>query len=202
MTQLRIATTVTSAVFVLVGLCRTALSESPEMPAWLRQEPSWVGGTQCGPNSLFILGRIIGRDVERAAVAKVCPHDPVRGVSLADLEDAGARIGLPVEVRQVTCADLARLPTPFVAHIEHPSGKENSGHFLVVFAHRRDQHTFGVIDGSSGMHSYRDAGSLCRTFSGYVLLPRRVDGIRRTLQCAFVVLTISSAAIFFLPGKR
>jgi len=179
----------------LVGSVRQSLADGgrnkpigpAEVPARLRREPRWVTGPRCGPNSLYVLLRLHGIEADIEEVTQRCHVDPKNGCSIGDLERVAREMGLAAEVRYVGPSDLTKLTRPFIANLRAGDEQPSSAHFLVIFDYREVSKDFGVIDGTAGTHAYRDAGLLMRSYSGYVLIPRRSSFLLSALRGSFLV---------------
>jgi hypothetical protein len=136
-------------------------------------------------------------------LASRCRISSKAGCSIDDLQRAAGESGLPTEVRFVSPSALQNLRMPFIAHLSPGDERSPLGHFLVVFDYRPSSGDFGVIDGTSGLHSYRNAGIMARSLSGYALVPR--DNTRAWLGRTFVcglLLVAAGLAWRFVPSMR
>ncbi|UCG46580.1 MAG: DUF1573 domain-containing protein [Phycisphaerales bacterium] len=78
----------------------------------------------CGPISLHTAARMLGIQIDRAQLLKVCPPS-AQGVSMAKLADAAHKFGLNAKGYKMTWQDLTELDSPAVLHI-------NPSHFVTV----------------------------------------------------------------------
>lgn len=175
------------------------------VPERLRLEPPWTHGSKCGPNSLFVLLRLRGVDVSLEAVTSHFKAVDSRGCSLHDLQTSAADCGMQSDVSFISARDLSRVQPPFIAHLAHSDRQPHGGHFLTVFEYRSSEDDFGIIDGTSGVHSYIAADSLHRSFSGYVLVPqnRTVAHLRRlSLWCITAAMVAILVAVLSQRASR
>jgi hypothetical protein len=151
------------------------LGKSPKaaarLPKGLRFEPVWRQRGDCGPLSLYVLMRLEDRGVSVQEVEKVLPFDPERGCSLADIARAADALDFPTELRFVNPRDLPNVPFPFILHAAG-SLETGTGHFLVVVGYSPEERLYQVIDTSYETFRSQTEESVCRDFSGYVLLPK------------------------------
>jgi len=119
-----------------------------------------------------MLLRLSGIDYDLEKLTAECNVDTVHGCSVKDLRDAAGKSGLPCEAYFVSPDDLSLMTFPLIAHIG-AVGVSAPSHFLVVFEYRDEDKAFGIMDGTSGVVSYRTAEIFSRNFSGYVLVPNR-----------------------------
>jgi hypothetical protein len=133
-------------------------------------------------------------------VASHCRISSNAGCSIDDLQRAAGEFGLATEVRFVSPSALSNLQMPLIAHLSPGDERSPSGHFLIVFEYRPTNGDFGVIDGTSGVYSYRDAGILARSLSGYVLIPRdnTTAWLGRAFACG-LLLVVAALAWRFAP---
>lgn len=178
-------------------------TSAPSLPEYLGGAPPWVSGPRCGPNSLFVLLMLNGMAADIDDVASRCRISATTGCSIDDLQRVAGELGLATEVRFVAPSAMPELRRPFIAHLSPGDERSTSGHFLVVFDHRPSNGDFGVIDGTSGIHSYRNAGILARSLSGYVLVLRDTTGIwlRRAFACG-LLMVLAAVAWRFAPLTR
>jgi hypothetical protein len=136
---------------------------------WL-WKPSWRSQADCGPNALFVLLKLLDRNVSLDEVRARIPVDPLIGCSISDLHDAGNALRLSNEVRFVTPKNLPRLPFPYILH-----GKSSitspTGHFLVVVGRNPKTGSYGTVDPMQGNFGWQAEGAILSSYSGYVLIP-------------------------------
>jgi hypothetical protein len=147
-----------------------------DTPPELRFEQDWNRGPYCGPNSLYVLLRLMGQPRSLEEVRQGISVDQRQGASLESLAERATALGLPCGVRFVSAADLGSLPAPYIAHATQSTPDQGElGHFLVVFDYEDASDRLGVIDGTAGSHYYVPRGILSRSFSGYVLVPEEAS---------------------------
>jgi len=106
------------------------------LPKDLEQFRVFQVGRFCGPNSLYLLLRLLGRtDVTYADVLRNFSVGE-RGVSLADVKQVADRYGLATEMRKnIVADDLASARMPIILHVSASApGKDGAatGHFIVL----------------------------------------------------------------------
>ena len=176
------------------------------LPEYLGKPPSWVSGSRCGPNCLFVVLRLLGITADIDELASRCRISSKNGCSLDDLQRVAGEFAVNTEVRYLAPSAMPALRTPFIAHLSPGDERLPSGHFLVVFEYRNSPDgfgEFGIIDGTSGIYSYRDAGTLARSMSGYVLILRDDMSVWLRRMFGFGVVTFMLCASWqLLPLMR
>lgn len=122
----------------------------------------------CGANCLYIISKLGDDPREFNEVAGRVSVNPKRGSSLQELAEAASGLGMAMEVRRVPLADLAAVPTPFIAHLDYLD-EGRAGHFFVVL-HVEDGGA-ECLDGTDGSRMGLSREYMERHFSGYVLAP-------------------------------
>lgn len=144
-------------------------------PDHLKFGKSWQEPKLCGPNSLYVLLRLMGRQVTHEEVLAEIPVGD-NGCTLADLSQAATKFGLQHRVLQVSERDLRRLSPPFLVHeVVMTEGKPEeaaAGHFFVVTRFGSDGEVYH-IDATSGAYQCAFGDRFTGSFSGYVLVPER-----------------------------
>lgn len=123
----------------------------------------------CGVNCLYIISKLGDDPREFNEVAGRVSVDPKRGSSLQELAEAASGLGLTMEVRRIPRADLAAVPTPFIAHLDYLD-EGRAGHFFVVLYVDADG-AVECLDGTDGSRMNLSREYMERHFSGYVLAP-------------------------------
>jgi hypothetical protein len=152
----------------------------------------WNSGPLCGPNALYLLAQLEGHTVSLDELYGLVPVDQEAGCTLADLVQAAGAVGFPAEARRVSDRELSELPPPYLLHLAAAEEQPELGHFVVVFEYRPSDGKFGIIDPGTGEFSYTSSRGLLRSYSGYVLAPRR--GLPRFLVVANVALICAGCA--------
>jgi hypothetical protein len=148
-------------------------------PEHLRFEHISQSGPYCGPNSLYILLKLLNTSVSYEELVHGI-NVGAMGCSLADLQNAAQAYGVPCEVRKVSAKELGLLMPPYVLHLSTPaeSSLQSTGardHFVVVTRRESSGGLVG-IDPSSGNSMAWTPAYLSRNFSGYVMAPRDPPG--------------------------
>lgn len=119
----------------------------------------------CGPNCMYIMLKLYGISVEPEIIEQYIPSNP-KGMSIAELRDACAAHGLPLEPRKCSISEMRKaFQSPFIAHTYYPGG----GHFTVVLAKEGD--SFWLMDGLAGEIRKASPRWLANVWRGYVLIP-------------------------------
>lgn len=133
---------------------------------------AWQDPKRCGPNSLYVLLSLMGKEVTRGQVDSLVPITD-RGTSLEALSRAADALGLRHRLMKVSQKELYQLPAPLLVHEKIHGGdptSDTSGHFYVI-THFIGDGRFGLIDGVSATYSRSTSDRIDRSFSGYVLVP-------------------------------
>ena len=167
---------------------RNAIDASGSQWLW---KPSWTRG-DCGPNALFVLLKLTGKNVLLEEIKERVSFDPTLGCSIADLCEAANVLDLLCEVRFVTPKDLWKIPPPYILHGQSRL-RDRTGHFLVVvgrgvigseaskpvapLAFRRSgvpvaPESFASIDGTIDQLGWRTERAVLSNYSGYILVPK------------------------------
>lgn len=151
-----------------VTSCSIAAAESREEV----NVAKWAQPGRCGTNVLYVMLRLLGRDISYDEVFAATPTDPVKGVSLQDLRESASRLGLDAEVRRVDLGDIPRLQPPFILHLDL-ADIGGTGHFVAVtdLTETKDQWQVGAVDGAKGVRIQQLLENLRPVFLGYVLVP-------------------------------
>jgi Peptidase C39 family len=146
-------------------------SVTATVPLYLRMEKWWNRGYYCGPNTLYILLRLLGNDVSFAELTSAIAVDQQRGCSLQDLKLAANTHGMLMDVRYVSPTELEGTDPPFIIHLVHSETQAQTGHFAVVYGFDPRERVYSVIDGTAGILGTWDTGTVYRSYSGYILYP-------------------------------
>lgn len=200
-----------AAAAVLVAICNfaagaTAREHAVMWPArdhakmvddkgeWL-WKPAWLEMNACGPNSLFVLLKLLGKNVTLDQVKDRVKCDPVRGCTMADLSDAASAFDVPADVRFVHPNELADVPFPFILH--GISGlKAKTGHFVVVVGRDSVKQNLATIDPMRETFQWDPERGFVSDFSGYILVPRRHSVARPTVLLALGLTLISIGSVW------
>jgi predicted double-glycine peptidase len=138
-----------------------AAEQSPDVP----DAEVWRRPGADGLNCLYLQLRLLGHGVDYRDLDKVV-RPKSQPTSLATLEAAAGRCGLPARVRRCTPGDVATLPLPVIAHLDDPGG---GGRFVLLFGEGGGK--YGVIDGATATIKEVPADEFRRAWSGHVLVP-------------------------------
>lgn len=123
----------------------------------------------CGPNAVYLLLTIYRCRTSETVIADAMPNDP-QGMSLIEIRDALAANGLDAVLRRQTTEQLVDDWRPCIIHTKP---NRSSGHYLVLLSIAgSDVH---LLDPTSGRSMETKVKYLSKTWSGYVIAPRRAD---------------------------
>jgi hypothetical protein len=138
-------------------------------------EPRHSAGRRmvCGPNALYLLLRLDGLPVTYRDVVRELGSDD-KPMSIVELRDAAARLGLSTRIRHCTLEDLDRCTVPFIAHSKSdfgsvPDPDRQVGHFLVVL---KVDDMIHLIDGTTGEVREYPRRIFMNYWTGHLLEPR------------------------------
>jgi predicted double-glycine peptidase len=118
----------------------------------------------CGPNCLYMLLALHDVSIDNRAVEEYISLYP-RGMSLFDLKEASAALGLRTEVRRCSIEDLRRnFQSPVIAYLVDGIRK----HYVILVNISADAAT--ILDGTTGEIDAVKIQWLNRSWSGYVLM--------------------------------
>jgi len=164
---------------------------------WL-WKPAWLERNACGPNSLFVLLKLLGKDVTLGEVKELVKCDPVLGCTMADMSDAANALGVPSDVRFIRPTELAAVPVPYILH--GTSGlKAKTGHFVVVVGRDDVKHNLATIDPMRESFQWNPESGFASDFSGYILVPRR-HSVSRSSVLLVLGLTLLSSGLVWRYG--
>ncbi len=177
-----------------------------EVPAIMRWEPRWREQGDCGPVCLFLLMRILDKQVTLHEVKRHIPFDAKQGCSVQSIQDAAQELGLPIDVRFVNPRELGKIPCPFILH-GISSIEKNRGHFILVVDYAPEEHSYRGIDIETESLAWGSEAALLNTYSGYALVPKRQLAQRWTPWAGWAFVVAVGAFLFlysdrFFPGRR
>lgn len=85
--------------------------------------------TVCGPNAIYLMLAAYGLNPDEETIRRHMPPHP-DGLSLAEIRDALAREGLPVQIRRFTKDESAAHGKPHIVLMENPYG--GTGHYWFI----------------------------------------------------------------------
>ena len=132
-------------------------------------ERPWQTNSLCGPNALFLLAKLHGKQIRYSDIRDAITIDPERGCSFADLLRVSNRFKLGFVSRKIRFDDLAQIPTPFIAHLRRDELKQASGHFVVVAEIASKDGRIYAYDPISEFRNNYDKADFHRAMSGYIL---------------------------------
>ena len=126
-------------VFPLPGTAE-AMNFSPQADVGDSNGPVPVD-IMCGPNCLWQIAFLNGKDYELGAIASLARTDPYQGTSVAGMLDALAEIGIPAQAVRLTTRDLKKEDRPIILLLE----RSPVGHYVLYAGARESQ--AHIIDG-------------------------------------------------------
>jgi hypothetical protein len=144
----------------------------------------------CGPIALFTLLRMEGKPVNLSEVLLGLPSSNAKENSLIELRDASLRFSLNLEAMQLP--PNRELPEqPLIALMSNGE----TGHFVIVRRVGFSGKLVQVLD-SSRETRVVDAEKLMKSpeWTGYVLVPARIDWVQRVAICVALMSGVLLAA--------
>jgi hypothetical protein len=120
-----------------------------------------------------VLARLVGVNASLNDVLHRFQLDPRRGCTIEQLERVSSAIGCDACTRFVSPSQLEHVDPPFILHLAQSELDPTTGHFLTVCRFDPAAKRYATIDGTSGLYHWREADSIYRSFSGYILVPVR-----------------------------
>src|SRR6266851_2680803 len=159
-------------------------------PTWKERfavatEP-WQDNKACGPNCLFVFLRAFGAEVDHNELVRALPRSE-RGVSLATLQEAAARYGVPAQTVCAAPDALTSLPLPAILHL----GEGDEDHFVVLC--ELNEGNAIVVDGGTGRVRKMELAGLVQRWSRYAL----VHGEPRWVSMSRLGIYFAAAAVAF-----
>lgn len=162
----------------------------------------------CGPHTLYLFMKLYAIPVEYEAIMKEYTPSHPEGMSLAELRDACANLGLPVRVRKCSVREMWKaFQSPVIAYV---TGMDGSGHFMIILAVESD--SAYLMDGTTARISrttlFRDEaykkGRLENVWRGYILVPSRGGGRFKLALGISVLLWLVAAYVILriIPKTR
>jgi ABC-type bacteriocin/lantibiotic exporter with double-glycine peptidase domain len=131
---------------------------------------------RCGYNSVYILLRLSGRDLEYHSL-EINRNSGKDGATIQELVDELSRCGLPS--RAIQCSgtqDVCKLSPPFILYTNPDRSGKTIGHFLVVT--QIGSTTIDLIDGTTGEEKQYAIDKLENLWDGLVIVPEKNQSIR------------------------
>lgn len=153
----------------------------------------------CGPNSLCILLRCNGINVEVEQVRKMFDITE-NGVSVDNVLTVSDQLGLPLQAVRVLPDKDWSGQLPAIAYSEF-----GGGHFCVVLEYNRTDHEMQVFDGSTcQVHNYLPEGEFCRNWTGVLLVPKHRSYPEFIVSLGIVVFLIATVLLskWYFPRFR
>lgn len=181
------------------------------LPDDLVQFREFQTGHLCGPNSIYLFLRLLGKDVGYDTVRR---DFDVRsqGVSVAELKAVAERYGVKTEVRKkVTARELPTAPMPLLVHVlpRAPDGvSPETGHFIVLTRIQSvgtDDAAFVAsgIDTNNLRPTKFAFKGLEQRMTGYVLIPvAAAHSFHRVIDGAIWAVNVFLSAFAVAAGLR
>lgn len=159
-------------------------------------------GRLCGPNSLYVLLKLLRRDVQYKEVVGVVPVGPT-GATMSDLIVASQAWNLKLLARkQVSPDDLQQARFPLIAHFDTPGQtlEENEplDHYMVVTGYDQEKRRFHAIDPSSCVFTTLSPAFVSRSFSGHCLILESTPAFSRWAGY-FLAAAIVGIVLWWIP---
>jgi hypothetical protein len=189
----RIVATLAFCVLFAIGSRQVATraSETRELDSRVppvhdeRDNATWRSENQCGLNSLYVLLRLAGIDVDYHDVRRRYPNNG-QPTSILTLQDLASQFGLELTAGKTNVVGLQRVAKPVIAHFETVATRgEASGHYVVVTNVNEQQVTY--VDGTTAETRSVSWEDFNKLWTGFVLVHDRTNYAR---------LPISAIALF------
>lgn len=163
---------------------------------------------KCGVNAVYILLRVCDVNVALQSIESEIAMTRA-GASVAELARVCSTAGLPVAALRIDRKQIRRVRPPYIAHLNRPTGGQESGHYVVVVSCRRD--AVSAIDGTTGERVSWTPAAFQRTWTGIVVAPRPgmhtlggVNGARlgMVLICVGCALFVGHRLVAFSDRRR
>lgn len=155
----------------------------------------------CGPNSVYLLLRLHQIPVSYDDVARYIPSN-VEGMSLLEMQQACADLGLPVEIRSCSVEELwNQFQGPVVGRIYTLYGSARYGHYVLVI--RVDGDWATAVDPTSAELRRYPRATLGNVWSGYIVVPKRgTPRVQKLLVASCVLLWVTAAAMALTAFRK
>jgi hypothetical protein len=163
------------------------------------EAPPCDANRACGPNSLYVLLRLSGVDVEHRDIDRYYPRHP-KGMSMLELKRACTDFGLAADIRRCTKADLRELRFPVIAHVYY--GPQAEADHYVVITRRLDRDRIEVIDGTTGNVYQFLIDRMDNVWQGYLLVPRPRNDYLTVFICSLVLISQLAGFVICLRWLR
>ncbi len=108
---------------------------------------AWRVSKRCGPNTAYLLLRILNIEIEYEDVLDSLKESP-RGTSIRELTEFLKLSGANVSASKATPENLGLMQVPFIAYLEPVGGIDDAiGHFVVVYS--VEDHYVEYVDGTT-----------------------------------------------------
>jgi competence protein ComGC len=155
----------------------------------------------CGPQSLFLLLKLIGFQGSIFDVKRESPTIRGVGCSIESLRVASERLGCAMDVRYVAKKDLCRLELPVLIH-GFKNGTPGHGYFAVIVDYDRSKDTFAMASPHLEQVDWFSSQSVLTNYSGYVLVPSIHQARKLTQSLVGVGIGICSFVFLYLIADR
>ena len=171
----------TAGILVSVVVCNVLAFgvEAPSSADGLRDEElrAVYGNPMCGPNCLWQVARLFGKNVELSQMAYSCNVIDQRQASLWDLVETAKGLGLDAVAVKTNCRGLREEPRVAILHIFVDIGTELCGHYVLLDSITENH--VRIVDGRRLINM--DVGVFKSHWDGYaVLIGREPSGGHRT----------------------
>lgn len=122
----------------------------------------------CGPNSLYVLLRLVGLEIRPGDTDKYYPTHP-SGMSMLDLKRACGDFGVASRVVRCGTEHLYGMTYPVIARVKF--GLEDEADHFVVITRRVGEGQIEIIDGTTGALNTILIERLKNVWDGHLLIP-------------------------------
>jgi ABC-type bacteriocin/lantibiotic exporter with double-glycine peptidase domain len=162
---------------------------------------TWLDKGDCGPNSLYILMRLYGKNVTLQDVKERLYFDAVKGCAFSEISDAANGFGFSVEIRFVRPNELSQVQRPFILH-GITSREKNIGHYIVVVDFDSKKRVYTFIDPMLESYTQNPEASVPYNYSGYVLIPQYTAPHFWNMLTGFCLITIGIISVVLIVFYR
>ncbi|MEM9645843.1 MAG: cysteine peptidase family C39 domain-containing protein [Planctomycetota bacterium] len=143
----------------------------------------------CGPRAVFCvlqgLGISVPYETVRDSITRKADESESDGISIADLQEYMASVGVDSSVRRISPSDMPQTPVPFIIYYP-PQLTGGQGHFVCV----QNVHPDGldVVDPVLGKKAKLKWYSFCDRWDGTCLIPTSRDSFGRNVLWGCIAL--------------
>lgn len=159
--------------FAILSVAATGTDGATNSAREWNWAPPYREADDCGPQALFALLRLEGKQVSVWDVKKLVQSKPGRGASIEALRQAAETLDCAVTVRFVNPRELCDVPRPFILH-GSTGIKKKHGVFVVVVDYDSEKKLYAMINPTFESFEWYPEDGVLVGFDGYVLVPSRL----------------------------